>query len=111
MEVLRLPVTGLQSYARVPIAFRGESRMEVDRMDARKGMQEMKVETQDINVAACRFYAAMGFRLTVIVPEAYVGLDETMLIGRPFIGHEGTYFKKKAMMLLRRSPDRFRSLI
>jgi ribosomal protein S18 acetylase RimI-like enzyme len=47
-----------------------------------KGCREMKVETQDVNVAACRFYAAMGFRLSEIVPHAYPGLDETMLIWR-----------------------------
>jgi GNAT superfamily N-acetyltransferase len=44
-----------------------------------RGCREMKVETQDVNVAACRFYAAMGFRLDQIVPDAYPGLNETML--------------------------------
>jgi ribosomal protein S18 acetylase RimI-like enzyme len=47
-----------------------------------RGCQEMKVETQDVNVAACRFYAAMGFRLSEIVPDTYQGLNEAMLIWR-----------------------------
>ncbi len=47
-----------------------------------RGCREMKVETQDINVAACRFYAAMGFILSEIVPGAYPGLDEAMLLWR-----------------------------
>ena len=47
-----------------------------------KGCVEMKVETQDVNVAACRFYAAMGFRLAEIAPNAYPGLDEAMLVWR-----------------------------
>ena len=29
----------------------------------RMGCTRIKVETQDINVSACRFYAAMGFKL------------------------------------------------
>jgi ribosomal protein S18 acetylase RimI-like enzyme len=43
---------------------------------------EFKVEAQDNNVSACRFYAAMGFHLTDIVPNAYEDLDEAMLIWR-----------------------------
>lgn len=185
MEVLRLPITDLRGYAQVPIAFRCESRLDVDalrvgrfeeisvppfekdydvlesptewrcRFDVRnwtllvarsggaavacntpgvdmlegrdnlavlwdirvapevrgkgigralvraaadwareRGCQEITVETQDINVVACRFYAAMGFRLSEIVPNAYPGLDETMLIWRISIGHEGASFEK-----------------
>jgi GNAT superfamily N-acetyltransferase len=47
-----------------------------------RGCVAMLVETQDINVAACRFYAAVGFRLDRIVPDAYPGLDEAMLLWR-----------------------------
>eukprot|EP01114_Cavostelium_apophysatum_P014869 TRINITY_DN3955_c0_g1_i3.p2 TRINITY_DN3955_c0_g1~~TRINITY_DN3955_c0_g1_i3.p2 ORF type:complete len:180 (-),score=30.03 TRINITY_DN3955_c0_g1_i3:1031-1570(-) len=47
-----------------------------------RGCVEMKIETQDINVAACRFYAAMGFRLSEVVPDAYDNLDEMMLLWR-----------------------------
>jgi len=43
---------------------------------------EIKVETQDNNVAACRFYAAMGFEAKEIVRNAYEGLDEAMIIWR-----------------------------
>lgn len=36
-----------------------------------RGCCELKVETQNINVAACRFYAAMGCALRVVRQEAY----------------------------------------
>ena len=35
------------------------------------GAREMKIETQDINVPACRFYAKQGCRLAVAIPGAY----------------------------------------
>ena len=35
------------------------------------GCQELKVETQNVNVAACRFYAAMGCELRVVRENAY----------------------------------------
>lgn len=47
-----------------------------------KGCRELRVETQDINPAACRFYAAQGCLLDKIDPNAYPGLDETQLIWR-----------------------------
>lgn len=47
-----------------------------------KGCNELKVETQDNNVAACLFYKKMGFQLTEIVPNAYPGLQEAMLLWR-----------------------------
>jgi hypothetical protein len=41
----------------------------------------MKVETQDINVPACRFYAKHGFALRAADCFAYPTLpDETMLL-------------------------------
>lgn len=36
-----------------------------------RGYRELKVETQNINVPACRFYAALGCRLRVVREEAY----------------------------------------
>jgi GNAT superfamily N-acetyltransferase len=39
-----------------------------------RGCKELKVETQDINVAACRFYAKMGFELHTIRDNQYPGL-------------------------------------
>ena len=36
-----------------------------------QGCRELKIETQDVNVAACRFYAAMGCELRVVRPGAY----------------------------------------
>ncbi len=35
------------------------------------GCVELKIETQDVNVGACRFYAKQGCRLTDVIPEAY----------------------------------------
>ena len=36
-----------------------------------RGCNEMKVETQNINVPACRFYARHGFRLGMVSRSAY----------------------------------------
>jgi GNAT superfamily N-acetyltransferase len=36
-----------------------------------RGCRELKVETQNINVPACGFYAAMGFQLRVVRDNAY----------------------------------------
>jgi ribosomal protein S18 acetylase RimI-like enzyme len=41
-----------------------------------RGCTELKVETQDINVAACRFYAKMGFQLRTIRHNQYPGLPD-----------------------------------
>ena len=35
------------------------------------GCVELKIETQDINVGACNFYAKQGCRLTDVIPGAY----------------------------------------
>ena len=35
------------------------------------GCVELKIETQDVNVGACRFYAKQGCRLTAVIPDAY----------------------------------------
>ena len=49
-----------------------------------RGCTQLKIETQNINVPACRFYAAQGCELGVIHRHAYAGhpqmADETMLI-------------------------------
>jgi GNAT superfamily N-acetyltransferase len=46
-----------------------------------RGRTTMKVETQDINVAACRLYARHGFRLCVVDATAYPDFpDETQLL-------------------------------
>jgi len=36
-----------------------------------RGCRELKVETQNINVVACRFYAALGCELRVVREDAY----------------------------------------
>jgi GNAT superfamily N-acetyltransferase len=36
-----------------------------------RGCRELKVETQNVNVPACRFYAALGCRLRVVRDDAY----------------------------------------
>ncbi|MDP4199986.1 MAG: GNAT family N-acetyltransferase [Bacteroidota bacterium] len=40
------------------------------------GCREIKVETQDINVAACNFYQRMGCRLRSVHPGAYPTLPD-----------------------------------
>jgi GNAT superfamily N-acetyltransferase len=46
-----------------------------------RGCQQLKVETQNINVAACNFYAQQGFTLTTVHRFAYPNLpDEIQLI-------------------------------
>ena len=48
-----------------------------------RGCRELKVETQDVNVVACRFYAKQGCTLAEINPLAYPELpDEAQLIWR-----------------------------
>jgi GNAT superfamily N-acetyltransferase len=41
-----------------------------------RGCRRMKVETQNINVPACRFYAKHGFRLSGASPSAYAAFPE-----------------------------------
>ncbi|HTU62124.1 MAG TPA: GNAT family N-acetyltransferase [Polyangiales bacterium] len=43
----------------------------VERLAKQQGCRALKVETQNINVAACRFYARMGCRLRAIDRFAY----------------------------------------
>ncbi len=45
------------------------------------GRQRLVIETQDVNVAACRFYAASGYTLEAADPFAYPDLpDEVRLV-------------------------------
>ena len=37
------------------------------------GCVELKIETQDVNVRACNFYAKQGCRLVNVIPDAYPG--------------------------------------
>jgi ribosomal protein S18 acetylase RimI-like enzyme len=49
----------------------------------RRGARVLQVETQQINVAACRFYARLGFRLEHVTRGAYAELpDEMQLLWR-----------------------------
>ena len=53
----------------------------VEEWASRQGYSELKVETQNINVAACRFYESCGFDLRRAVTGAYPDLtDEVMLL-------------------------------
>ena len=48
---------------------------------ARRGARSLRVETQQINVAACRFYAYLGFQLARVTRGAYADLpDEIQLL-------------------------------
>jgi GNAT superfamily N-acetyltransferase len=44
------------------------------------GARLLTIETQDINVGACRFYHAMGCTVRTIRKNAYPGLDEHQII-------------------------------
>lgn len=47
------------------------------------GVRELKIETQDINARACKFYSKQGCRLAEVTPEAYPEWpDEIELIWR-----------------------------
>jgi GNAT superfamily N-acetyltransferase len=48
----------------------------VERWARDRGCRQLKVETQNINVAACRFYASRGFELGTIDRFAYRDLPE-----------------------------------
>ena len=45
-----------------------------------RGCSQLMVETQDINVPACRFYARQGCELAAVDRQAYKDLDEVQLI-------------------------------
>jgi len=48
---------------------------------AARRVRELRVETQDVNAPACRFYARMGCELLNVTPGAYADLpDEVQLI-------------------------------
>lgn len=50
---------------------------------AAKGCRELKVETQNVNVAACRLYSKNGCRLAEAIPGAYAEMPgEVQLIWR-----------------------------
>lgn len=52
-----------------------------------RGCVRLDVETQDINVPACRFYASRGCALRKVQPGAYPGLpDETLLLWSLVLG-------------------------
>jgi len=55
----------------------------VERHAAERGAHSLRVETQDVNVPACRFYHAHGFRLERAIPGAYAALhNEVQLLWR-----------------------------
>ena len=48
-----------------------------------RGAHSLRVETQDVNVPACRFYARQGFRMERAIPGAYAELPhEVQLLWR-----------------------------
>jgi GNAT superfamily N-acetyltransferase len=51
-----------------------------------RGCAELKVETQNSNVAACGLYSRMGFTLRIVDPTAYPGLDEIRMLWYRSIG-------------------------
>jgi GNAT superfamily N-acetyltransferase len=66
---------------RVDPAFRGRRvasvlLSEAERVAWGRGARLLEVETQDINVPACRLYARRGFRLCAVNRDAYPSLPE-----------------------------------
>ncbi|HEY0866690.1 MAG TPA: GNAT family N-acetyltransferase [Fimbriimonas sp.] len=57
----------------------------VCRWAAAQGCRRLEVETQDINVAACRFYRSVGLALTKADAHAYP-MDEVQLIWTATLG-------------------------
>ena len=54
-----------------------------ERRARERGARSLRVETQDVNVPACRFYYAQGFRLERATPRAYAELpNEVQLLWR-----------------------------
>lgn len=52
-----------------------------------RGCRQLKVETQNVNVPACRFYARQGCVLTTVDPSAYPGLPgEIQLLWYKYLG-------------------------
>jgi ribosomal protein S18 acetylase RimI-like enzyme len=47
---------------------------EAEKWVRERNYREVKVETQNINLAACRFYLCNGFKLRAVRPFAYEGL-------------------------------------
>ncbi len=71
------PMTALPQYARVPIAFI----VDVERWAVLRGWRQLKIETQNTNVGACRFYERQGCRLRTINRAACPDLpDEIQLL-------------------------------
>ena len=62
----------------------GSALLEAAEQRAReRGARSLRVETQDVNVPACRFYHAHGFRLERTTPGAYAELpNEVQLLWR-----------------------------
>ena len=71
LTIVEEPPTRLAEYAQVPMGF----------TVAERGARRLRVETQDVNVPACRLYHAQGFRLERATPGAYAELpNEVQLL-------------------------------
>ena len=67
-----------------------------------RGCTELKIETQTINVPACRFYAAQGCRLGAIDRSAYPGFpDEIQLLWYRDLGCGGVGAQLSGAVALR----------
>lgn len=59
----------------------------VEAWSAAHGAEWLEVETQNVNVPACRFYERMGFVLREVHPHAYASLpDEIQLLWHKRVG-------------------------
>lgn len=61
----------------------------VEAWAAARGCRQLKAEAQNINVPACRFYAAQGFVLAAAHPGAYPDFpDEIQLLWHKDLGQD-----------------------
>ena len=89
IEFTEEPMTALSEYARVPIVFTVDHVLDVTNRDDGPGgfalserrrrstpRLQLKIETQNTNVRACRFYERQGCQLRAIHRAAYPELPE-----------------------------------
>lgn len=61
---------------------------EAEQWASERGYRRMHVETQNINVPACRFYESQGFRLFAVDLRAYPDFpDEAMMLWEKALSH------------------------
>lgn len=73
IEVREEPASSLPDYARVPSHSKSRSALirAAERWASARGCQKLKIETQNTNLPACRFYQRHGYVLAAANRNAY----------------------------------------